>query len=72
MVNGRQAEQIQELLLAITAAKQRLDKIDEMDQMKVNTSLQTLNCTPETKAKIYNYLISVGVTKLADLTKQQM
>ena len=34
--------------------------------------LPTLYCTPETKKKIYDFLVAANLTKLFDLNKQQM
>ena len=41
-----------------------------MEEMELMVPL--LHCTPATREKIRNYLVSVGLTKLADLTKNQM
>ena len=41
-------------------------------ERQFNAMLTTLQCTPATREKIRSYLVSVGLTKLADLTKNQM
>ena len=43
-----------------------------MKEQQINAMLTTLQCTPATREKIRNYLDSVGLTKLADLSANQM